>query len=147
MRVALTAACALLAGCSDAPADGDTAPVMTVAPQAITYPDIETNNLYGSSCAYASGKSMAPVVIGFDDQAVMKIDGKIARFTLDPQSKGTRFGTGSRYLADGRVLDLAIEGEGNQTGYETVHYEGSVRLSTADGLQLYATAGTVQCGN
>lgn len=134
--------------CGSPQADEEPSAVtMTVVPQAISYPDIEANDLYGTSCAYASGKSMAPVVLAFNDEAVMKVDGKIERFRLDPQCKEVKLGTGSRYLSNDRVLDLAVEGEGRQAGYETVNFDGSVKLSTADGLVLYETTGTVQCGS
>ncbi len=152
MRRAVPLLLLLLAGCDRSPA-GDKSgqpiapPDQSLALQPIGFPDIEANDLYGASCAYASGKSMAPLVIAFDDEAVIKVDGQIQRFKLDPQCTEVKLGTGSRYLADRQVLDLAIEGEGKQVGYETVNYAGSVKLSTAGGRVLYQTRGAVQCGS
>jgi hypothetical protein len=130
-----------LAACGTEPVEQEAeAPAISLAPQPIGYPDIEANDLHGANCSYASGQSMAPVVMAFAGEAVMKIDGKVHRFTLDPQCDEVRNGTGSRYLADDRVLDLAVEGEG-----PTFH--GSVKLSDGAGLALYETEGAVQCGS
>ena len=147
MRVMFLVGCALLGACSGSPDKKDAAPTISLIPQAITYPDIEANKLYGASCSYASGKSMAPIVIAFNDRAVMKVDGKIESFKLDPQCTVTRQGTGSRYLGDNRVLDLAIDGEGSKQGPESINYMGSVKLSDGDGNVLYQTDGAVQCGS
>jgi hypothetical protein len=119
----------------------------SVTPQAITYADIEANGLYGAGCAYASGTSMAPIVLAMTDEAVMKIDGQIQRFRVDPESEGAALGSDSRYLAEDRVLFLTVEGEGTPAGEETVNFTGSVRLLDGAGAELYATTGTVQCGS
>ena len=128
---------------------GDTTgePAAAVNPQPIGYPDIEANELYGASCAYASGNSMAPIVIAFPDEAVMKIDGAIRRFRVDSESEGAPLGTDARYLADDRVLLLTREGEGTPAGEEAARFTGSVRLIDGAGAVLYQTSGTVQCGS
>jgi hypothetical protein len=133
-----------LPACSDA-AETDI-PGPTVAPQAIAYSDIETHELYGASCAYASGTSMAPIVIAFPEEAVMKIGGEIRRFRVDEESEGAWLREDSRYLAEDRVLLLTIEGEGRRSGEETTNFSGTVRLIDGAGAVLYETAGTVQCG-
>ena len=100
----------MLAACGEA---GETkVPGPTLTPQPIGYPDIEANDLHGASCAYASGTSMAPLVIAFADEAVMKIDGEIQRFRVDAESEGAERGTRTRYLAEDRVLLLTIERTG-----------------------------------
>ena len=146
MRTSAVALLALLSGCGSNQSAEQQVSQMSVAPQPIGYPDIEANELYGASCAYASGRSMAPIVIAFSDVAVMKIDGQIRRFTLDPQCKEVKNGTGSRYLANGHVLDLAVEGEGTRSGGGPVTFNGSVKLSNGAGQILYETTGTAQCG-
>ena len=116
-------------------------------PEPIGYPDIEANNLFGASCAYASGTSMAPLVIAFADEAVMKIDGQIQRFVVDGESEGAELGTRTRYLGEGRTLLLAIERGGEQAGSASANYTGSVRLVDDAGAELFATEGAVQCGS
>lgn len=134
-----------LASCGESEQPAAAAPSAT--PQPISYPDIEANGLHGTSCAYGSGKSMAPVVIAFAHEAVMKIDGAIVRFQVDAESEGAGLGTHTRYLAPDRVLLLTIEGEGDQSGYETVNFDGTVRLLDGAGAVLFETAGAVQCGS
>lgn len=133
-----------MAAC-DKPAEPE-GPGLSVAPQPITYADIESNELYGASCAYGSGTSMAPIVIAFPEEAVMKIDGEIRRYRVDPESEGSRLDANSRYLADDRVLLLTIAGEGTAGGEERANFTGTIRLIDGAGAELFATEGTVQCG-
>ena len=131
----------MLAACGEA---GETnAPGPAVTPQPIGYPDIEANDLHGASCAYASGTSMAPLVIAFADEAVMKMEGEIQRFRVDAESEGAERGTRTRYLAEDRVLLLTIE----RTGAQTVNFTGTVRLVDGAGAELFANSGAVQCGS
>ena len=129
----------LLPGCGDA--SEAEVPGPKVTPQAITYSDIEANELYDAGCAYAAGTSMAPIVMAFPDEAVMKIDGEIRRFRVDAESEGSQLGDASRYLAPDRVLLLTIARQ------ETTSLTGTVRLIDGAGAELYASEGTVQCNS
>lgn len=117
----------------------------TLDAQPITYMDIETAKLTGPSCNYAAGKSMGAVVMAMDDAAVMKIGGALKRFTLDPQCDKLEKGTGSRYVAPGYVLDLAIKSETRNEAAGKLGFEGWVKLSDGKGRVLYSTEGDVQC--
>ena len=131
----------MLAACGEA---GETnAPGPAVTPQPIGYPDIEANDLHGASCAYASGTSMAPLVIAFADEAVMKMEGEIQRFRVEAEREGAERGTRTRYLAEDRALLLTIE----RTGAQTVSFTGTVRLVDGAGAELFASSGAVQCGS
>jgi len=134
----------LLASCGTAP---DKPPARAAFDaQPITYMDIESAKLTGPSCNYASGKSMAAVVMAMDDAAVMKIGGALKRFTLDPQCNKLEKGTGSRYVAPGYVLDLAVKKDSRREQAGKVGFQGSVRLSDGNGRVVYAAEGDVQCG-
>jgi hypothetical protein len=133
-----------LAACGSAPEKPPTTP--TLDAQLITYMDIETAKLTGPSCNYAAGKSMGAVVMAMNDRAVMKIGGALKRFTLDPQCDKLEKGTGSRYVAPGYVLDLAVNKESRREHAGTIGFAGSVKLSDDKGRVLYATEGDVQCG-
>ncbi len=138
----LLAALLLLAACSA----GDkrtTAPTLDAQP--ITYMDIESAKLTGPSCNYAAGKSMGAVVMAMNQQAVMKLDGQLLHLALDPQCNKLDKGTGSRYVAPGYVLDLAIDSRTRSQSAGTIGYHGSVKLSDDKGRVLYSTAGDVQC--
>jgi hypothetical protein len=145
MRVAALALLLALSACADGAETEVPRPAVT--PQPIGYPDIEANDLHGASCAYASGTSMAPLVIAFADEAVMKIDGELVRFLVDNESEGAELGTRTRYLAEDRVLLLEIEGKGKPSGRETVNFNGTIRLTDSAGAMLFETAGIVQCGS
>lgn len=107
--------------------------------------DIEAAKLIGPSCNYASGHSMAAVVMAMNDAAVMKLGGALKRFTLDPQCDKLEKGTGSRYVAPGYVLDLAVKPQSRSEQAGKVGFSGSVKLSDGKGRVLYATEGEVQC--
>jgi hypothetical protein len=134
--------CVLLAACGST---GKPPATPTLDAQPITYMDIEAAKLTGPSCNYASGKSMGAVVMAMDDAAVMKIGGALKRFTLDPQCDKLEKGTGSRYVAPGYVLDLAVKKESRSEQAGKVGFAGSVKLSDDHGRVLYSTDGDVQC--
>lgn len=117
----------------------------TLDAQPITYMDIESAKLTGPSCNYAAGKSMGAVVMAMNSEAVMKIGGALKRFTLDPQCDKLEKGTGSRYVAPGYVLDLAVKKESRREQAGKTGFQGSVKLSDGQGRVLYSTEGDVQC--
>ena len=138
---------ALLPFCTACGSEQDKPPATpTLDAQPITYMDIEAAKLTGPSCNYASGKSMAAVVMAMDGEAVMKIGGALKRFTLDPQCDKPDKGARARYLAQGYVLDVAVKEESRREQAGKAAFEGSVKLSDGKGRVLYATEGDVQCG-
>lgn len=141
-RIAL-ALLALLSACGSSDKPPPVTPALDAQP--ITYMDIEAARLTGPSCNYAAGHSMGAVVMAMNSEAVMKIGGALKRFTLDPQCNKLEKGTGSRYVAPGYVLDLAVKKESRREQAGTVGFQGSVKLSDGKGRVLYATEGDVQC--
>jgi hypothetical protein len=133
----------LLTACGSGQEKQPATPALNAQP--ITYLDIEAEKLSGPSCNYAAGKSMGAVVMAMNSGAVMKIGGALKRFTLDPQCDKIERGTGSRYVAPGYVLDLAVKKESRREQAGTVGFQGSVKLRDGKGRVLYATAGDVQC--
>ena len=55
----------------------------------------------------------------------------------------------SRTLYTGKdyTLRLAIDGEGEQAGGESVNYEGTVSVRDAWGREVYEGTGLAQCGS
>ena len=132
----------ILAACSSHEVKSPVTPTLHAQP--ITYVDIEDAKLAGPSCNYAAGHSMGAVVMAMNDKAVMKIGGALKRFTLDPQCD--KIGkTGSRYVAPGYVLDLAVKPQSRSEQAGKVGFSGSVKLSDEQGRVLYSTDGDVQC--
>jgi hypothetical protein len=133
---------ALLAACGSAEQKSLATPTLDAQP--ITYMDIEAARITGPSCNYASGHSMAAVVMAMNDQAMMKIGGALKHFTLDPQCD--KIGkTGSSYIAPGYVLNLAVRPESRSKHAGTIGFAGSVKLRDGKGRVLYSTEGDVQC--
>jgi len=143
MRRFVVALLSLLAACGSNESKPPAIPTLDAQP--ITYMDLEAAKLTGPSCNYASGHSMGAVVMAMNSQAVMKLGDKLIHLTLDPQCNKLEKGTGSRYVAPGYVLDLAVKNESRREQAGTVGFQGSVRLSDGKGRVLYATAGDVQC--
>ena len=141
-RPLVLASVAVLAACN-----GEKQPPAspTLDAQPITYMDIEAAKLTGPSCNYAAGKSMGAVVMAMNREAVMKLDGQLIHLTLDPQCNKLDKGTGSRYVAPGYVLDLAVDSRTRSEHAGTIGYHGSVRLSDGKGRVLYGADGDVQC--
>jgi hypothetical protein len=123
-------------------------PPAPVNPDAILYPDIERYKLYGAGCNFATGGSMAPLMLALPGHAYMKIDGKIVPFAPDAGSAELPLGTRAKYTAGAYsfVLDLA-EGEGKQTGAETTDYPAHFVLRNAHDQIVFESDGTAQCGS
>ncbi|ANU07944.1 hypothetical protein [Paraurantiacibacter namhicola] len=115
--------------------------------QPILYPDIEANDLFGAGCNFASGKSMAAVVLAQSDYAAIKIDGEVLQLGPAEGTGELELGARDTYASEDYRLELALQGGGESSGYETVDFQGAVRLSDASGNPVYATTGTAQCGS
>jgi hypothetical protein len=122
-------------------------PLRQVTPEPILYPDIERYDLYGAACNYAPGTSLGTRVVAREADAFVKIDGEVLRFAADPGSRELPLRTRSLYNGRNHVLRLQIDGEGEQTGMETVNFEGSVTLLDAHGRVIYEGSGLAQCGS
>ncbi|MEN7537232.1 hypothetical protein [Aurantiacibacter flavus] len=167
MRIALLIGLALaVAGCSDEPSPEEQAaedkevvemvraaneappPIEEVIPEAILYPDIEKEDLFGSSCAYAPGTSMGTRVIAREADAYMKIDGEMVRFAVDPGARQLANRTGSLYNGRQFSLRLEIDGEGRDdpNASESTLYEGTIWLRDRWDRDVYTGSGTVSCG-
>jgi len=123
-------------------------PLFDIVPQAILHPDIEANDLFGKSCAYAPGTSLGARVIARETDAYMKIDGEMVRFAADPGSR--ELPAGSRTLYNGREYSLRLEIEGDDADKDesvgTDLFEGTVWLRDRWDRVVYQGSGAVSCG-
>lgn len=122
-------------------------PLVEVVPDPLLYDDIEANDLYGLTCAYAPGTSMGARVIAREVDAFVKIDGEVIRLAADPGSRELPAATRSLY--NGREYSLRLEIAENTTDEETteaVFYEGTVRLRDRWDRVVYQGTGVVNCG-
>ncbi|OYX66534.1 MAG: hypothetical protein B7Y88_01430 [Sphingomonadales bacterium 32-64-17] len=123
-------------------------PIEEVIPQAILYPDIEKEDLFGASCAYAPGTSMGARVIAREADAYMKIDDEMVRFAVDPGARQLANRTGSLYNGRQYSLRLQIEGDGSPdpNASESTLYQGTIWLRDRWDRNVYTGSGTVSCG-
>jgi hypothetical protein len=123
-------------------------PIEEVIPEAILYPDVEKEDLFGQSCAYAPGTSMGARVIAREADAYMKIDGEMVRFAADPGARELSSHTRSLYNGRTYSLRLEIEGEGKDdpNASESTVYEGTIWLRDRWDRNVYVGTGTVSCG-
>src|SRR5699024_33688 len=86
-------------------------PIREITPEPILFPDIERNDLYGTSCNYAPGTSLGTRVLAREGDAFMKIDGTLMRFAADPGARELPVRTRSVYNSRAYTLRLQIAGE------------------------------------
>lgn len=127
-----------------------TPPAMPIDPQAISFADIERENLFGAGCAFLTGAGGGdPIVLTQRGEGYMKLDGAIVRFAADPGSDDLPLGTRRKYTGGEYAFEVIMDpGSGSQSGMETVDYPGS-RLTVRDGRSrtVFQADGLVQCGS
>ncbi len=123
--------------------------VIPIAPQAITYPDIEENELYGVSCAFVpEGGGVAAIMLAMLDKGYMKLDGEMVRLSADKGSVELPYGARSRYFGKEYSVNLALDEDSErQVAAESVNYDGGLTVKDAQGNTVYEMAGAVQCGS
>jgi hypothetical protein len=121
-------------------------PLVPVVPEAILDTDVAAHDMDGAACHYAVGTDQGPQVIASETDAFIKLDGEIIRFASDPGSRELPFGSRSRYSGREYSLQVEVIGQGNQTGYEVVEYEGTVSVRDRYERVIYRGSGPAQCG-
>lgn len=120
-------------------------PLTEIVPDAITYPEMEANDLVGGlSCAYAPGTSMGARVIARETDAYMLIDGVMERFVADPGSRELPLLTRSLYNSRNYKLRLEIDTDAVGEGAGGT-YEGTIWLYDPYDRVVFTGTGTVQC--
>lgn len=126
-------------------------PVREIVPDPIMLPDIEANDLFGESCAYAPGMSMGTRVIARETDAYMKINGEMIRFAADPGSR--ELPANSRTLYNSREYSMRLSIEGSEprpvdaaTGSENERRsQGTIWLRDRYDRIVYQGTGAVEC--
>lgn len=125
-----------------------------IPPQPITlepigYPDIETHDLFGASCAFApEGGGLGALALAMEQSAYVKIAGKIERLAPDPGSPELPLGARGKY--DGKTYSMLLdigEGEGEQEGIETVNFPARLIVRNERDQVVYEASGIAQCGS
>ena len=124
-------------------------PVIPVAPEKILYPDIEKNELFGTSCAFApEGGGIGAIALAMEDTGYLKLDGEIVRFAADKGSAELPMAAREKY--DGKAYSFRLELEetaGTQDGVETVNYPATLTILDSGDRVAFDATGIAQCGS
>ena len=160
MRLFAMSALVLLGACSDGPSEeerqADVAeveanqqpPAEEFEPDPIRYREIEKYDLFGAGCSFAPDSGgLGAVAIAMADEGYIIRDGDLLRFAADVGSRELPYLARNKYtgLEYSFILDLEEEG-GEQSGYETTDYRGSLVVRDASDRVVYEADGLVQCG-
>lgn len=118
--------------------------------EAITFLDIERENLFGAGCSFApTGGGMGALAIAQGEAGYLKIDGEVVRFSPDADSPELPLGARERYTGSAHSFQLTMQqDEAEQSGYETVNYPGRLTVRDRTGAIIsYDSEGMVQCGS
>lgn len=118
------------------------------APQAILYPDIEKNDLFGAGCSFVpEGGGLGAVALALAEAGYMKRGGKILRFAPDIGSAELPYLAHQQY--DGREWAFKLEldgGKGESTGPETENHAAKLTVTDSRDRVVYQADGIAQCG-
>ncbi|WP_374405729.1 hypothetical protein [Pelagerythrobacter sp.] len=124
-------------------------PPEPVEPEAIAFSDIEQNDLFGAGCSFvAQGEGDRVLALAMERGAYIKVEGRIRRLAPDIGSPALPLGARGQYAGKeyAMVLDLA-EGEGEQSGTETVDYPSRLELRNGRDQVVFGANGVAQCGS
>ena len=118
------------------------------APEPIRYPDIEKHDLFGAGCSFVpDGAGLGAVAIGMADKGYMIRKGELLVFAADMGSAELPYLARRKY--DGREYSFTLDlddTDGQQSGYETTDYRGTLTVRDGEDSVLYQAQGLTQCG-
>lgn len=124
-----------------------TPPPQPVKLSAITFPDVERENLFGAGCNFApKGGGMGAIAMAQNQAGYLKIDNKVVRFAPDAGSKELFYGARQKYTGTSNSFELVLDGEGKQSSYEVTDYSGRLVVRDSADRVVYDAQGLVQCG-
>ncbi|MCB2089339.1 MAG: hypothetical protein R3E18_09350 [Sphingomonadaceae bacterium] len=147
-RVVLLSVCMALISCgSGENPEAAQAPGEDFEPGKILYPDIETNELFGASCAFVpDGGGIAAIALAMEEGGVMKLNGEITRFAKADSTQQL----GAPLMAfTGDIYGFSItldEASARSHGDSATEYDGQLEVRNSEGQGVYKANGLVQCG-
>ena len=159
--IAILASALALAGCGERSdpaqdaadvaeirAEHDMPPVELIAPERISYTDIEANNLFGAGCGFAPEGSLAVLFLAQEDHGFLKLDERIRTLAPDKGSAELPMQAYSRYTGKEYTVKIAIDGgEGEQEGIELTKWPGTIRIRDYKDRVVFEKTGLVGCGS
>lgn len=124
-------------------------PTRAVVPEKILYPDIEENDLFGTSCAFApEGGGLGAIALAMEGEGYLKLDGEIVRLAADKGSGDLPMGARQKY--DGKEISFRLELDqeaGEQEGVETINYPARLTILDSSDHLVFEASGISQCGS
>ena len=158
MRLALTLTFALGA-CSGAPMvseeptdykeinEAARAPAEPIAPDVISFADIEQHNLFGAGCNMLAPNGDGLLLIADDTAAHFLLNGALVSLAPHPGSDKLPYGTFSHYDGLAHAVGLAIQEESaDPQGPELTIYDGKMTIFDERDRVVFEQAGKVECG-
>jgi len=152
MRVTITVMAALLAGgCMEAATSPETAPprLHQIAPQGITFADIEKHDLFGAGCGFMPDGADKPDAVVFTDdvKASMLVGESLVQLPAITSSADFPYGSYQRYASPDLSLKLnKAKGKPITTGMESATWRGSLTVRDKWDRVVYQADGKVECG-
>ncbi|MCB2080141.1 MAG: hypothetical protein KDE55_20895 [Novosphingobium sp.] len=122
-------------------------PVETIAPQPITFTDIEAHDLFGAGCYILVGDAEEMVFLGDDVRGAIKLDGEIVGFAADTGSPELPYASRERYTGKAYWVELhKADVEGTPYGEESIRWPGTIAIYDRWERPIYSAKGTLECG-
>ena len=116
-------------------------------PERLLYNDIEENEIFGASCAFApaAGGSGA-IAIAMLDGGYIKIEGEL--LSLMPMVEGQELGPPEmKFFGDKYAFGLSLDAESERPhGDSGKEYDASLLITATDGTRIFDSNGLAQCG-
>ena len=114
----------------------------------IRYAEIEKYEISGAGCAFApDGGGLGAVALAMADEGYLIRKGELQTLAADKGSKELPYLARQKY--DGREYSFTLdldESSGEQSGYETTDYRGTLTVRDGSDRVLYRASGLTQCG-
>ncbi len=121
------------------------APAQPLALQAIQTPDIMTNKLHGTGCAFvAEGGGIGAVLLAQDKRGIIKVGGTVIILAPDAGAASMPMGSWSRYTGKENALTLTASGPITPLGTGQ-QFKGKLVITDEYERPVYEASGDVQC--
>ncbi len=147
MRWPILVVSLVLTGCGETEETSSEPTPPEPAPERILYRDIEENELFGTSCAFApTGGGIGAIAIAMDDAGFIKFGGEIIK--LAPLGEDYELGKPEmKFAGEDFAFNLTLD-ESSQRPREDGgrEFDASLSVRARDGTTIYDSGGLAQCG-
>ena len=122
-------------------------PTLAIAPQQITFQDIEEGNLFGAGCAAMVPGIEEPVFLAQEKFGWLKLDNQIVRLSSDRSSDPLPYETWTKYIGQENWVTLERDSaREKQSGTETMRAPGEIVIYDFADRVVFRASATLECG-